>query len=109
MIKDSYPLYLSMVKDGYFRGEEREFDTAKLKEALRTVEDSDNIIENLHIEYVIAASSYNRILKEMGKEEITLAKHQTAIYSSESENGYFGSILEKTLKKGPSVGIDGTD
>lgn len=109
MIKDSYPLYLSMVKDRYFRGEESEFDTAKLKEALRTVEDSDNIIENLRIEYIIAASSYNRILKSMGKEEITLAEHQTAIYSSEAKDGYLGSTLEKALKKGTSVGIDGTD
>lgn len=113
MIKDSYPLYLSMVKHGYFRGEERAFDTSELENALSNVEGFDylvdNIIENLHIEYVIAASAYDRILKNMGKEEIHLAEHQAALYTSMANEGDFGSVLEKALKKEIAIGIDGTD
>lgn len=64
MVKDSYPLYLSHVKDGYFRDEEKAFDTVSLVEALSKVNDpnglAENIIENLHIEYVISESSYNQ-------------------------------------------------
>ena len=106
MVKDSYPLYLSVVGDGYFRDEEKAFDTAKLEEALRTVEGSENIIENLHIEYVIAESSYNRILKNMGKEELKLADDETAIYTSIANDGDFGTILTKAIRQKTSVGID---
>ncbi len=107
MVKDDYPLYLSHVKDGYYGDQEKAFDTSALKEALRGVEGSDNIIENLHIEYVISESSYNRILKGMGKEEIDLAGQKTAIYSSLASHGTFGTVVEAALKKETSVGIDG--
>ncbi len=109
MVKGDYPLYLSHVKDGYYSDQEKGFDTSKLKEALRGVEDSDNIIENLHIEYVISESSYNRILKSIGKEEMDLAGQKAAIYSSIANDGTFGSIVESALKKGTSIGIDGTE
>jgi len=108
MIKDAWPLYLSMVKDGYFRGQEKAFDTSKLEDALSSVDGSDHIIQNLHIEYVISESSYNRILESTGKEELHLAKHQTAMYSSLANEGDFGSVIESALEKGASVGIDGT-
>lgn len=113
MVKDSYPLYLSMVKHGYFRDEEKAFDTAKLKEALRTVNGSEslieNIIENLHIEYVIAESSYNRILKNIGKEELKLSGHEVAIYTSDANAGDFGLILTKAFGSKTSIGIDGIE
>lgn len=113
MVEDAYPLYLSMIKREYFRGEERAFDTSKLQEAIGTVEGFgdmvENIIENLHIEYVIAQSSYNRILKNLGKEEISLSGRQAAIYTSVAKDGDFGRILEKALDRNTSVGIDGTD
>ena len=109
MVEDSYPLYLSAVKDGYDRDEEKAFDTGEFVKALRTVEDSDNIIENLHIEYVIGESSYNRILKNMGKEELKLADHETAIYTSMGNDGDFGSILTKAISGGISIGIDGVN
>ncbi len=107
MVKDDYPLYLSHVKDGYFQGQENEFDTSKLTEALKGVKGSDNIIETLHLEYLIPESSYNRILKSIGKEEMDLGEQKAAIYSSIANNGSFGSIVESALKKGTSVGIDG--
>ncbi len=109
MVKDDYPLYLSHVKDGYFSDQEQAFDTSKLKEALRGVEDSDNIIEYLHIEYVISESSYNRILKSIGKEEMELGEQKAAIYSSLANNGTFGIIVESALKTGTSIGIDGSE
>lgn len=111
MIKSSYPLYLSMVKDGYFRDQEKAFDTAELEKALRSVDDpdniSDNIIENMHIEYVISESSYNRILQDAGKEKINLNGHKAALYSSEANDSDMGHILQKALKKGISIGVDG--
>ena len=108
MIKDSYPLYLSSVESGYFSDEEKAFDTSTLKEALSFIEGSDNIIENLHISYLISESSYNRILKNIGKEEMDLAGNKAAIYSSIARDGDFGSIVDSALKQGVSVGIDGT-
>ena len=107
MIKSDYPLYLSMVKDEYFGGQEKEFDTSKLKEALSGVEDSDNILQYLHIDYVISESSYNRILESIGKEKIDLAGQKSAIYSSIASHSTFGTIVESALKKGTSIGIDG--
>ncbi len=109
MVKDDYPLYLSMVKDEYFRSQEKELDTSKLKETLASVENSDNIIKNLHIEYVISESSYNRILKSIGKEEMELGGQKAAVYSSIANHGTFGTIMESALKKGTSIGIDGTE
>lgn len=109
MVKDSCPLYLSVVKDGYFRDEEKAFDTEKLVQALSSLEGSDNIIENLHIEYVIAESSYNWILKNIGKDEIHLSSHEMALYSSLASEGDFGVILEKALKSNTSIGIDGIE
>ncbi len=103
MVKDDYPLYLSHVKDGYYSDQEKAFDTWSLKEALRGVEGSDNIIENLHIEYVISESSYNRILKNLGKEELNLDGQKAAIYSSLA----FGNTVGAALRKGTSIGIDG--
>ncbi len=107
MVKDDYPLYLSHVKDGYYGDQEHAFDTSELKEALRGVEGSDNIIENLHIEYVISESSYNRILKSIGKEEMELEGQKTAIYSSLASRSTFGSVVKVALQKGTSIGIDG--
>ncbi len=109
MVEDSYPLYLSAVKDGYDRDEEKAFDTGEFVKALRTIEDSDNIIENLEIDYVIGESSYNRILKNMGKEELKLADHETALYTSIGNDGDFGSILTKAISGGISIGIDGVN
>lgn len=109
MVGDSYPLYLSTVKDGYYRDEEKAFDTGALKKALRAVENSENIIENLHIEYVIAESSYNRILKNIGKEELKLSAHEAAMYTSLAGEGDFGSILAKAVGSKTSIGIDGEE
>lgn len=107
MVKDSYPLYLSAVKDEYYRDGKKAIDTGEFVKALRTVENSENIIENLHIEYVIAESSYNQILKNTGREELKLSAHETALYTSVGNDGDFGSVLTKAMSNKISVGIDG--
>lgn len=109
MVEDSYPLYLSHVKDGYFRDQENAFDTQELEDALINVAGSENIRENLYIEYVIAVSSYNRILKDMGKEEIDLSGGKVAMYSSLATEWSLGTMMQEALGKNISIGIDGTD
>lgn len=113
MTGDCYPLYLSHVKDGYYRNQENAFDTGKLEAALAGINGNDNlsenIIENLHIEYVIAQSSYNRILKSMGKEEIDLSGKKTAMYSSLAAEGAFGKTVQEALNQKISIGINGKD
>lgn len=113
MIKDSYPLYLSMVKDEYTRYQEKVFDTTSLAEALSKIKDpnglAENMIENLHMEYIISESSYNQVLKGAGQEEISLSENKVAVYSSIAKQGDFGTILESALKQGVTVGIDGME
>ena len=111
-------MYLSMIKDKYFRGGDREVDISGLTDALvalersgvRTSEEADlieNIIENLHIEYVIAQSSYNDMLRSMGKEELQISDGQAALYTSVANDGDFGRIWQEVLEGNTSIGIDG--
>lgn len=108
MVKDSYPMYLSPIKDEYWDDGEKPMDFSKLKEAIATVEGSENILENLHVNYVIAESSYNRLQKAMGKDEIGLKDGEIAIYTSLAGEGDFGRILTEALGQNAAVGINGT-
>ncbi len=118
MVQDSFPMYLSMIKDKYFRGGDREVDISGLTDALAALESSgvhtsdeadliENIIENLHIEYVIAQSSYNDMLRSMGKEELQISDGQAALYTSVANDGDFGRIWQEVLEGNASIGIDG--
>ncbi len=118
MVQDSFPMYLSMIKRGDFHGGDRKVDISGLADALdaltksgmRTFEQSDlieNIIENLHIDYVIAQSSYNHMLQSMGKEELQISDGQAAIYTSMGNDGDFGLIWQEVLEGNVSIGIDG--
>lgn len=113
MTGNSYPLYLSHVKSDYYRDQANAFDTGALEAALTGITGNEliieNIIENLHIEYVIAESSYNRILKDMGKEEIVLSGEKVAMYSSLATEGAFGKTMQEALNQKVSIGIDGKD
>lgn len=112
MTGDCYPLYLSHVKNEYYRDQANAFDTGALEAALTGITGNElveNIIENLHIEYVIAESSYNRILKGMGKEEIDLSGGKVAMYSSLATEGAFGKTMQEALSQKVSIGIDGKD
>ena len=67
-------------------------------------------MENLHLEYVISESSYNHVLRSMGKEELHLGEKEVALYTSmHRESTEFYEILQEALKRGPSVGIQGSD
>lgn len=109
MVKTSYPMYLSMKADEYFDGEPKEFDYSKFVEALKKVDGTENILENLHINYIIAESSYNELLKSINKEEINLRENELELYSSMATDGDFGRLLEKILKNNAAIGIDGTE
>lgn len=105
----SYPLWLSQVKEGYFRDQENAFDTDALEQALSDIPGTENIIENLHIEYVIAQSSYNKILEDVGEKKIELSPGEAALYSSVANDGDFGTMVQKALEKEVCIGIDGKD
>lgn len=108
MVKDSYPMYLSIIKDEYWDDGEKPIDLSNLEKAIGTVEGSENMLENLHINYVIAESSYNRMQKAMGKDEIGLNDSEIAIYSAFGNEGDFGRILTEAIGQNVSVGINGS-
>ncbi|MDD6258813.1 MAG: ABC transporter permease [Erysipelotrichaceae bacterium] len=111
MTKNSYPLYLSSVKEQYDEGKSDEFDLSQLKEALRSLHDSngtgENIADNMHIRYLVNVSSYNQILSGLGKEKISLSDGDVAVFTSLAGEGEYGRILNQAIQKGVSIGIDG--
>lgn len=109
MVKTSYPIYLSMIKDEYWEGEEKEFDMSRFVAAIAKVDGTGNILRNLHVDYIIAESSYNQLLKSMDKAEINLREHEVALYSSMATDSDFGILLEESLKNNAAIGIDGTE
>ena len=112
-IQSSYPLYLSTVKERYDEGKANEFDLSRMKEALREVDDADgvgkNIAENVNVRYLVSLSSYNRILSGLGKDKITLAGGETAVFTSLGGEGEYGRILSRAIRKGITIGIDGKE
>lgn len=109
MVKSSYPMYLSMKNDEYWDDEPNQFDYSKFEEALKKVDGTENILENLHIDYIIAESSYNELLKSINKEEINLRENELALYSSMATDGDFGILIEKSLENDAAIGIDGIE
>lgn len=109
LVGQSYPMYLSMVKEPYYSGGEQEFDTSELLHALAAVEDTENIIENFHLEYVIAESSYNELLQSIGREGIDLSGGTVALYSSMANEGDFGRQLSAALQNRATLGIAGEE
>ncbi len=103
LVGESYPLYLSHVKDGSV------FDTGGLKAALSGIGGAGNIIENCSFDYVIAESSYNDILEHLGKEKLDLSGGKAALYSSLIGKNEPGTKLQEALDGRVSVGIGGKD
>lgn len=99
-IKASYPMYLSSTEEN--------FDTENLKSALSCIDGSKNIVQYMHIDYVISQSSYNKMLKAMGKNPMGLEKNQAALYTSmHRDEGEFYRIVKEAVGRGTSVGIGG--
>lgn len=111
-ISDYYPVFLGMVD-----AKVHEVSLAGLKEAVDSLENvknkemQDNIIEYIDIdegyEYVIALSSYNRILKAAGKGEIILGEHEAGFFSSGREYPERMDIYRSALKNGAYIEVDG--
>lgn len=112
-IETSYPLYLSRIKDEYLFDKESALDTTSITEELGKIKDAtglaENIKNNFHMEYVISESSYNELLKSMGKEEIHLEGDKVALYSSMQNDGNFSAVMERVVKKGLSLGKNGSE
>lgn len=104
LVGTDYPLYLAHTKS-------ENIDTTSLEEALDTLHTSqaENIIENLHIDYVLSESSYNHILQNLGMEPLNLGPREVALYSSMAKDGDFGTTLQTALESGASLGWGGTD
>lgn len=111
-ISDYYPVFLGMID-----AKVHEVSLAGLKEAVDSLENvknkemQDNIIEYIDIdegyEYVIALSSYNRILKAAGKGEIILGEHEAGFFSSGREYPERMDIYRSALKNGAYIEVDG--
>lgn len=98
-VKTSYPMYLSVT--------EKEVEAKNLESPITTIDDSGNIVDNMHIDYVISEGSYNRMLKTMGKEPVKLGEKEAALYTSmHRDEEAFYEIMAKALKKGASVDIE---
>lgn len=110
LIKDSYPMYLSMVKEEYWPGAEKGIDTANLRDTLAAMEGTENIRENLYLEYVIAEGSYNHMRRAMGKEGLDLGEKEVALFTSAGrDSGDLYAILTEAVRRMPSLEIDGSD
>lgn len=111
-ISECYPVFLGMID-----AEVHEVSLDGLTEAVRSLKNmknkemQDNIIEYMDIkegyEYVIALSSYNRILKAAGKDEITLGEHETGFYTSDGEYPERMDIYRSALNNGAYIEVDG--
>lgn len=99
LIKESYPVYLSRT--------DTEIDSTDLLNHIGAIEDSENIVQYWHCEYVIAASAYDRLLHAMGKEELHLEGNQAALFSSAGREGDFLTILDRAVREGSLVKING--
>lgn len=101
MVKAVYPMYLSMSDASY--------DDGAFASVLRTIDGGEHIADGMHWGYVIQQSAYNRMLSAMGKEELSLDDHSVALFSSIDREGDFLTILDKAVKKGASIGINGKE
>lgn len=129
MVKDSYPMYLSLLNDAYWEDDEltsdvstsgvntpdvntrgeRKLDMSGLVKALGAVGGFEDELPYFHMDYVIAESSYNHMRKAMGEEEVRLGQQEVAVYTSMANDGDFGNVMQKAVGGGGSVTIDGTE
>jgi len=103
-IKDYYPMKLGSLRT-------ESFSWAGLEEAVSKEENSqekENLLRDLSYQdrpYLIAVSSYNKILGSMNKPPIVLGNNEAAVYSS-SEFPYSHGMLNKVLETNPTIYID---
>ena len=89
------------------------FSWAGFVSALSGLPETDlrnNMIENFSdrdTPHLISETSYNDLLRSLGKEPIHLEKHQAALYTSMKDSSDFIAILDDALKSGAYVEVDG--
>lgn len=108
-----YPMYIDHLRTHNNDDDNgHEFSWSGLKAAVESLPDSltkQGLLENLsdsNYPYLISLGSYNNLLKTTGKQEITLAPGEVALYSS----GQFQSVVQdfqQALQKQAFVTIDG--
>lgn len=111
-ISDYYPVFLGMID-----AEAHKVSVEGLKQTISGLSDVQNkdmqanvleyIDSNEGYEYVIALSSYNRILKTAGKREIALSEGEAAFYTSGREYTERTDIYRKALGAGTYIEVDG--
>lgn len=103
LTETSYPIYLS--------ASNVIVNSDELTTALNNIEGGSGIARYLDwsIYYVISVSSYNDMMRAMGKEKIDLGGNKVALYSNMNRGGEYYSILDTAVKKGIGIKIDGTE
>lgn len=97
-VKASYPMYVSNTNT--------EFDIENLRSVISSVEGSENIVEYMHVDYVISQSSYNDMRRAMGKKPLKLEKGCAALYTSmHRDEGNFYRVASRAVKEGASIDI----
>lgn len=114
-VKDYYTMKLGFLKSSHAETSEdvatHTFSWEGLEKSISKEKDSvekENLLRNLSYQdrpYLISLSSYNTLLKSMGKEPIILGDDEVAMYSSE-EFSHSHQILRRVLKSNPRVIID---
>lgn len=103
MTETSYPVYLSAT--------DAKVNADEFTSALERVEGGDEIARwmDWSYYYVISLSSYNDMMRAMGKEPIDLGENKVALYSNMNRSGEYYSILDTAVKNGVGIQIDGTE
>lgn len=102
MAKAIYPMYFAMT--------DVEIDKEDFRSELRKLPGTENMLEYMHIDYVISESSYNNLLRATGKDELKLGNDKIALFSSTvTRNSEYADIFSTALANGPTIGINGKD
>lgn len=122
MVEKYYPMFLSNMKTNRYdqNGKLVESDVnghdfsweglIQSLEKLPMTTLKNNIIDNFSgasYPYLISASSYNEILKTVGKPQIDLKENEVALYTSMKDNSELMSSLKKALNRGGYIVVDG--
>lgn len=107
LIDSFYPMFLDDAKEEGHQYSVDELCQAILAQpASSLTEEMASRFASYPVENIISVSSYNALLKSMGKQPLDLGEHKAAIYTSFTESEFVG-ILNNALKKNISIQIDG--
>ena len=123
LISVYYPMFLNSMNTNTYKQSGavlkrkpngQDFSWAGFSAALDRLPETDlrnNVMENFSDPshpYLISETSYNHLLKSLGKEPVQLGKKQAALYTSmPKDSNDFINILDGALKFGANVEVDG--